>query len=56
LNNVSIHPKLLYHLNLLVFFFQFTLAVLWSLEVSARVSPDSSNATAFQKIGRDEFI
>lgn len=56
LMNTSIHPKLLYHLNLLTFFCQFTLGVLWSIEVSARVSPDSENATAFQKEGKEELI
>ena len=56
LMNTSIHPKLFYHLNLRTFFCQFTLAVLWSIEVSARVSPDSENATAFQKEGKEELI
>ena len=56
LMNTSIHPKLLHHLNLLTFFCQFTLAVLWSIEVSARTSPDSENATVAQKEGKEGFI
>ena len=56
LMNTSIHPKLLHHLNLLTFFCQFTLGVLWAIEISARVSPSSENATVAQKEGKEEFI
>jgi hypothetical protein len=54
--SIYIHPKLTYHLNILVFFCQFTIAVLISIDASKNISPSSSHATAVQTESMSLFI